>query len=222
MKKLIIIICILVQSHVAFGFLCKEAFDLSAARPKSLTQVYIHRNATFPLHSTLIQSALAADIVLNRITETSPLDYRALSRALNSLHKKHQIPVRVEVEGQIHEPGIRYLKSKDLVRVTEPMLYVTFKSLKEWGFLGRELTARELLFWQEVKNYFDSTNVKKQSLAYRQVIGQRGILSPHFLQIKYDSFTSLVEGLFFHLEQNMPGGLSNKERSFLGSSSIFK
>ncbi len=200
---------------------CGRAFALSPTSEKNLTQIYIHRNAQFPLNSTLIQAALVADIVSYNVQLNSTMNYSAVARALNRMHKKYDVPVRIEVANLHQEPGVRYLQEKDLRRITEQMLYVSFKGLMQGGYLDVPLSRRQLLFWHELKLFFDSPILREYSRQYRYKI-KSPMTREDLLKVKSEYFQLVISEVFIYLERRMPNGLNLEERNFLSSSSIFK
>lgn len=201
---------------------CRDLFTaVHAQRTRSLTQVYIHRNSQFPLHSNLIQMALAADIVINRISADMPIDYVHTARALNNLHQKYSVPVRVAIPGEPSPQGPwRTIPMQYLEDTISTILHDNFSILNQWGYLTPLLNSRQLLFWQTIQSFFDSSTMGYLSEQYKTAISDSTLSGKDILKFKEYYLKLLIEELYSHLSTHLPGGLQAEERFFLSSSLI--
>lgn len=212
---LILFIPLLGRAH-----LCREMFIDYPKWTRNLTQIYIYRNSQFPLHSNLIQAALAADIVVNRLSADSPLDFTAVARALNNLHQRYQVPIRIIVPGEKAPESMRTITIEDLTQVVAPMLQDNFVSLEAWGYIQHPLPPRALLFWKTIQDFFDSAEIAALAIQYKKEVSASQVSPKALYQIKDFYHKTVLDDFINYLEVHMRG-LTVDERVFLSKSLIF-
>lgn len=165
--------------------------------------------------------ALAADIVMNRISPDMPIDYIHAARALNNLHRKYSVPVRVEIPGEPNPQGPwRTISMQNLEDTISTILHDNFSILNEWNYLNPSLSPRQLLFWQTIQQFFDSPTIEYVSEQYKKTISNPKLSGNDIFKFKEYYLKLLTEELYSHLSTRLPGGLQSEERLFLSSSLI--
>ncbi len=213
---LLLVLNLLNFPNVSHGFTCSSTFSVSnSSRARSLTQIYIHRNSQFPLHVDLIHSALLADILLHKISVESSYNIEHIARALNSMHQKYRIPVRVGDKSESHQPGLRYITIENLTQTVEPMFVSSFSALQNLGQLNKKLNQRQRDFWQAYRDYFDSDPIQKVAIFYKEAIAKPNTDYKTLVQIKIDYHDHVINGLYKYLEKTLSAGLSQEERQLL-------
>lgn len=204
--------------QVVHGFTCSSAFSASnPSRTRNLTQIYIHRNSQFPLHVDLIHAALLSDILIHKVSVESPYNIEHIARALNSMHQKYKIPVRMTLGSEPHQLGLRYITIDGIKETVTAMFVSSFSALHNFGYLNQDLTGREQHFWRVYQSYFDSEPVQKVSRLYKQTIAKPNTDFKTLVQIKADYHDYVINGLYQYLVKHLNGGLSHEERWILNN-----
>lgn len=164
--------------------------------------------------------ALAADIVLNRISPEMPLDYILAARALNNLHQKYSVPLRVEIPNEPVQGSWRRIPMQHLIDTINVMLVDNFRALHDRGDLQPLLAPRRIIFWRAVQGFFDSTVVGALSQTYKRTISDPNLSGDELDKTKTYYYRLIVDELHRYLNSELPGRLTEEERVFLSSSLI--
>ncbi len=220
MLRSLFVLCVLIPSVVQGNF-CRDLFSQQNYRRRNLTQVYIHRNSQFPLHPDLIEFSMASDIVLNKISVVSTIDYDRIALSLNNLHSRYGVPVRVALPDYRIPENVRVIPMRLVEDIVQDILHTVYSDLQGWGVDIYQLSDREELFWKSVHDFFDQQQVINLARDYRNGL----VANQSDPRVIFDLKNNLLEGLrssfVSYMDEVMPGGLNSDEYTFLSQSHIF-